>query len=98
MAFLHDVDKSQRKELMQAGTRLYKSGVNPTTPAAPHVHLTRAQNRQFQRALGYRGSKAKRHNMERQQKKFRQVMAVEEVLEAAQDRVEHPVRSRLRRK
>ena len=95
---LEEVAKAQRKELVRAGTRLVKSGVAPTGKPPEGRTLTRAEQRQAQRALGYRGSKAKRHNFQRQQAKLRQVLTVEEVLDAAQDRIDHPVRSRLRRK
>lgn len=98
MELLSEIPKAKRKELVQAGTKLYKSGITPTAPAAPDAHLTRAQQRQTLRALGYRGSKAKRHNIDRQKAKFQQVLAVEQVLDHVEDRINHPVRSRLRRK
>lgn len=94
---LSDLEKDQRKDLLKAGTRLVKSGVAPTSVSDAPRALNRAQMRQAQRALGYRGSKAKRHNLQRGQARLRQVLLVEEVLDAAQDRIDHPVRSRLRR-
>ena len=91
---MRGAQKPLRKEVVAAATRLYKSGVLPTEPK--EGQLTRVQRRQLERALGYRGSKAKRHNTKRQMAKFREVMAVEQVLDIAQDRVEHPIRARLR--
>jgi hypothetical protein len=65
--------------------------------ATGEIHLNQAQKRQLQRSLGYRGSKARRHTIERDSKKFANVLGVELALDAAKERIEHPVRSRLRR-
>jgi hypothetical protein len=90
--------KRRQKDIDQAATRLLKSGVLPSASAEGEVHLTRTQQRQLMRSLGWRGSKAQRHNVERGLKRFGEVMLVEQALDRAQDRVDHPVRSRLRRR
>lgn len=98
MVVLEQLDKSRQKEVIKAATEAYKTGIRPTSTEDAPEHLTRAQFRQLQRALGYRGSKAKRHNIERQRKEFQKVLLIEESLDRGQDRVEHPIRSRLRRR
>jgi hypothetical protein len=93
---LERFDRDQRKEIVKAAVRLHKSGAEPAVPGVPD-RPSRSQRRQAARALGWRGSKASRHNIVREVDRVRRVVAVDEALVAAKDRVEHPVRSRLRR-
>ena len=98
MAVLSELDKKRRKEVIQAATNLNKSGIKPTPALVdPNYKMSKKELRRLQRAMGYRGSKAKRHNIERQTKKLQQVLMVEEALDAAQERMDHPLRSRLKR-
>ena len=50
------------------------------------------------RALGWRGSKAKRQkDVGVRLEQVRQVLVVDDALAAAKERVEHPIRSRIKR-
>ena len=93
---LEKVSKSERKDLQRTATRLYKSGARPTTVerTAP---LRRFEKRQVARAAGWRGSKATRQKASRL-RDIQQAILVDDLMVAAEDRVQHPVRSRLRRR
>ena len=100
---LDGASRVNRRALSAAATELYKSGAEPNTTAAPE-HPTRAQVRQAQRALGYRGSKTVQKNPHRHQNRVRtgvvkvgRAVLVDEQLTKAQARVNHPLKSRLRR-
>ncbi len=93
---LTDLPKADRKGLVAAATLLYKSGAEPS-PAPTTGHYTRAQQRQALRAVGWRGAGAKRHNVVKKLYAAHQAVLIDEALGAAKERVEHPVRSRLRR-
>jgi hypothetical protein len=99
---IEDLSRSRRKELLSAATTLLKSGAEPSGEAPEHY--TRAQVRQAQRAVGNRGAKARRANPEKHMKRtiegarrVARVVMTDELLDVAKDRVEHPIRSRLRR-
>lgn len=91
---LAELPKGQRKEIVRAATKLYKSGAQPNLSAASHP--TRAQRRQAARALGWRGAKARHHRRDRL-RQVQAVVAVDEALGAAKERVERPIRARLKR-
>ena len=100
---LEQVSKGHRKELVRAATEFYKSGAEPSPDAAPE-HFTRAQVRQAQRALGNRGTKARRANPAKHARavvlrssEVVRVVLADEALGVAKQRVEHPLMSRLRR-
>lgn len=94
---LDQFDKGERKQVVKAATRLYKSGAEPSEPVEPRP-LRRYEQRQLARALGWRGSKAKRQkNVTKRLEEVRQALVVDDALIAAKERVEHPVRSRLKR-
>lgn len=102
MTLLAQFDKDERRAVVKAATRLYKSGAEPNDSPLPE-YPTRAQVRQAQRALGHRGSKSAKKNPERHARRLQRgaddllrVLAVDEALAAAKDRVEHPIKSRLR--
>ena len=99
---IEGLSKDRRKELMQGATELYKSGAAPL-PDDVDTTPNRARVRQAQRAEGNRGVKAQRHNPAKHQRrvvagkiKVSQAIMLDEALHAAKDRVEHPIRSRLR--
>ncbi len=103
MTVLDDLSRPRRKDLVSAATALYKSGAEPN-PVGVEGVPSRAELRRAARALGHRGSKSARQNPDRaarqQQamaKKVAQAVLLDDALLAAKDRVEHPVRSRLRR-
>jgi hypothetical protein len=97
-ALLPQLKKSRRKDLVKASERLLEQGIQPTPVAEGTAErpLKRQEVRRLQRAMGYRGSKAKRHNVKRNMARMQQVLLVEEALDAAQDRKDHPIRSRLK--
>jgi hypothetical protein len=93
---LEQASKDVRREVVKAATRLYKSGAEPSEGPAP-VHLNRAEIRQTARAMGWRGKKAKRQNVVRRSVEIRRAVLVDEALGLAKERVDHPVRSRLKK-
>ena len=95
---LDELDKARRKEVIAVAKQAYLSGLEPTAAPAEIRSLKRHELRQIERAGGFRGNKAKRHTMTRDLPKLRNTLAVEEVLDAAKDQVDHPIRSRLRRR
>lgn len=101
---LDQFTKKERREIMRAATRAVKSGVEPSSPIETPESIPRYQQRQMARALGNRGSKSAKKNPERmarqteeRREQLRQVLVVDDALQAAQERVEHPIRSRLKR-
>jgi hypothetical protein len=95
-AALKATTRENRKDLMAGAVALLKSGAEPSSDIKVG-RGTRAQRRQAARAMGWRGKKAGRQNFERNIAKVRNAVMVDESLHLAQDRIEHPVRSRLRR-
>jgi len=95
---LDQLSRGRRKEVLKAAGDAYKSGLLPTPTPSVQRPLARHEQRQLMKALGWRGTKAKRHTVERDARKFVQVMAVEEALDRAKERVEHPIAARLRRR
>lgn len=96
MSVLDDASRKNRRALMAAAVELHKSGAQPTTTEVP-AHPTRAQRRQAARAFGWRGKKAKRQRFDRGFEQVARAVLVDDALAKAKDRVEHPLRSRLRR-
>ena len=96
MTVLDNLSRERRKELMSVAVEFHKSGAEPSdTPLKDHY--TRAELRQAARAFGWRGKKAKRQNLERGFAKVGEATRVDEALVMAKDRVQHPIKSRLRR-
>ncbi len=104
MSVLDQASKPIRKDLMRAAVELHKSGAEPSeTPLKEHY--SRAELRRAARALGWKGEKTARDHPERAARRVkarvtevRRAVLVDQGLASAKDRVEHPVRSRLRRR
>ena len=95
---LSDLDKARRKEVVDIAKKAYLSGMEPTAAPSEVRRLKRHELRQIERAGGFRGNKAKRHTMTRDLPKLRNTLAVEEALDEAKFVVDHPIKSRLRRR
>ena len=94
---IENLSKERRRELMNAAVELYKSGAEPSPEIEPKDHYTRAELRQAARAFGWRGKKAKRQNIVARAADVRRAVLLDEALHAAEERVAHPIRSRLGR-
>lgn len=97
MPLLDELSKEKRKEIVKTATVAYKTGAEPHQETEPHK-MSRAEHRQLARALGWRGKKAKRHNIERRTQLAQKAVLTDAALQEAQERVLHPVRSRIRRR
>ena len=99
---IESLSKQRQKELIQGATELFKSGAVPN-PRDIDTTPNRARVRQAQRAEGNRGAKTRRHNPAKHQRrvvagkmKTTEAILLDEGLQVAKDRVEHPIRSRIR--
>ena len=83
--FLTSLDRHRRREVLDSARQLLREhgpeGLLSDPGAVPK--MTRAQVRQMYRALGWRGSKAHRHNLDRQRKRVAQALALDQALTAA---------------
>lgn len=100
---LDSASRENRRDLVEKAVELYKSGAEPSSDDVVPAH-SRAAMRQAQRAAGNRGTKTATKNPVRHVRrlqtgavKIRRAVLVDEALHVAQDRVEHPIKSRLRR-
>lgn len=92
---LRQLPKKARREIQRKATELYRAGIEPSAEEVTPV-TRRFQQRQVARALGWRGSKAKRKKtLAKRLHEVKQVLIVDEALQNARARSEHPVRARL---
>jgi hypothetical protein len=89
--FLAALPKRRRRELVREATDLIREhGAEGlvSDPDAPPVKLTRARRRDMARALGWRGTKAKRQNFDKRLPKVAQALAMDQALTAANARLQ----------
>ncbi len=90
--FLDTLEAPRKRELIGQATEFIKERGSSegmmSDPDAVPTHLTRAQRRQIARELGFRGSKAKRHNIEKRLPQVQQALVMDQALTAAAARME----------
>ena len=87
-SFLDTVERTRRREMLRSAKAIVKREDAPETESEAPTCLSRAEQRQLARAMGWRGSKAERHNVERQAHRLTVAYAVDDVLAEARRRRE----------
>ena len=100
---LDGLEKTRRREVVKMAETAYKSGAEPSTVEMTGPR-TRAERRQLARAMGIKGSKSVRRDPEKAMRRLgKRAQEIDRALMGdaalllAQERVQHPLRSRLRR-